>query len=215
MASNSRQRTVLIGTTNPAKFARYRRLLRDALGTRAAHIVSPSDIACHLHIVEDGQTAEDNARKKARGYAEASGLATLAVDEALSIAGLRDEDQPGLHVRRYGGREKTDEELVRLLLERTQHVAHSERAAIWAWAICLVVPRSGEYVEEVTVHDGLAAEVRTPIPSGYPLSAIMVDQVTGKRVCELTEQEAAVRLSPVREAIDRLVRAAFIDTNAS
>ena len=215
MATSSRQRTILIGTTNPAKFARYRRLLHDVFDTRAVHIVSPSDVACHLHIVEDGQTAGDNARKKARSYAKASGFCTLAVDEALAIAGLRNEDQPSLHVRRYGGREQTDEELVRLLLEKTQHILQSERAAIWTWAICLVVPRSGEYVEEVTVHDGLAAEVRTPIPSGYPLSAIMVDQVTGKRVCELTEQEAAVRLSPVREAIDRLVRAAFIDTNAS
>ncbi len=151
----------MIGTTNPAKFARYRRLLRDALGTRAAHIVSPSDVACHLHIVEDGQTAENNARKK------------------------------------------------------TQHIAHSEGAVVWTWALCLVVPGSGEYVEEVTVRDGLAAEVRTPIPSGYPLSAIMVDTVTGKRVCDLTEQEAAVRLHPVGEAVDRLVQAAFTDVNAS
>ncbi|MDQ2743678.1 MAG: hypothetical protein M3Z66_15485 [Chloroflexota bacterium] len=215
MTTSSGQQTVLIGTTNAAKFARYRRLLRDAFDERVAHIVSPGDVICHLHIVEDGQTAADNACKKARGYAKASGLATLAVDEALAIAGLPEEDQPGLHVRRYGGREQTDEELVRVLLEKTQHIAPSERAAIWTWALCLVVPGSGEYVEDVTIHDGLAAEVRTPIPSGYPLSAILVDTVTGKRVCELTEQEAAVRLSPVREAIDRLVQAAFIDTNAS
>ncbi len=69
--------TVLIGTGNPAKFARYSNLLSEALAPQPVQVVSPTSLACKVNIIEDGCTAVENARKKARMYAKASSLPTL------------------------------------------------------------------------------------------------------------------------------------------
>src|SRR5579875_1283443 len=110
MAPTTWDPTVLIGTTNPAKFVRYSGLLKDAFSPQPVHVVSLLSLECEIRVVEDGHTATENARKKARTYADTCGLPTLAIDEALEIPGLAPEDQPGVRVRRYGGRERTDEE---------------------------------------------------------------------------------------------------------
>ena len=112
-------------------------------------------------------------------------------------------------MRRYGGRERSDEEIVDLVLEKIRGLPPSKRNAVWTWAYCLVLPGSVEYVEEVTVRDSLADTKRLPIPVGYPLSSLMIDAATGKRVCDLTKPEAAVRLQPAGNAIRRLVNQVF------
>lgn len=201
--------TILIGTRNPAKFARYSELLHEACVTHAVRTMSPDSLGCEVQVVEDGQTAAENAERKARMYAEASGLPTLAVDEALEIVGLPPDQQPGVHVRRYGGRKRGDEEIVDLLLEKIRGIPAAKRRAIWTWAICLALPGADVYSEEVIVRDSLADTKRLPIPVGYPLSLLMIDRATGKRVCDLTKLEAAARLRPASDAVRRIVAQAF------
>jgi inosine/xanthosine triphosphate pyrophosphatase family protein len=103
---------ILIGTKNSAKFNRYKTILSqmpdlEVLSLRDIYITLPI-------IIEDGMTAEENASKKARAYAKSTRLPTLSVDEALYMGGLSPEQQPGTNVRRYMGKELTDDELLNL-----------------------------------------------------------------------------------------------------
>jgi len=59
-------------------------------------------------VVEDGDTFEANAVKKAREAARAAGCDALADDSGLCVAAL--DGAPGVYSARYAGEHATDEE---------------------------------------------------------------------------------------------------------
>ena len=87
---------VLIATSNPGK-------LRDFAGAALAHgieIVCIPNFASLPEVIEDGQTFEANARKKAEGYSRyAPGEIVVADDSGLEIDALN--AAPGVHSARY------------------------------------------------------------------------------------------------------------------
>src|ERR1700752_1491996 len=87
---------ILIATSNPGK-------LRDFAGAAAPHgieIAGIPDFASLPLVVEDGQTFEDNARKKAEEYSRyASGEIVVADDSGLEVDAL--QGAPGVHSARY------------------------------------------------------------------------------------------------------------------
>lgn len=88
---------VLFATTNPGKLREAGRILGNALG-RA--VIGLNDLAPDLpEPVEDGQTFLDNARIKARAYADATGRACIADDSGLVVDALG--GQPGIYSSRY------------------------------------------------------------------------------------------------------------------
>lgn len=83
---------ILIATGNPAKFDRYSLVLGRFKNIK---VVSLSDVnRDNLPIIEDSNTAMENARKKETLYANATNLIVLSIDEALYIDFLCDEKQP-------------------------------------------------------------------------------------------------------------------------
>jgi len=103
---------ILIATSNPGK-------LRDFAGAAAVHGIEiagfPNFSSLPL-VVEDGQTFEDNARKKAEQYSGyIPGEIVLADDSGLEIDALN--GAPGVHSARYAAEEprladaNTDDEL--------------------------------------------------------------------------------------------------------
>jgi XTP/dITP diphosphohydrolase len=93
-------RTVLIATSNPGK-------LRDFAGAAAAHNITIAGIpgfASLPPVVEDGETFEANARKKAEEYSRAvPGELVLADDSGIEIDALG--GGPGVHSARYAADE--------------------------------------------------------------------------------------------------------------
>lgn len=97
------------GTTNASKFRHMQTILADL----PIQLVSPAELGLSLPAVEEnGATPLENAEKKALAYWKASGMACLGLDSGLYIQGLPDDLQPGLFVRRVGGKELTDEEFI-------------------------------------------------------------------------------------------------------
>ena len=85
-------RKILVASTNPGKLKELREML-----TGDIEWVSLSDFPSVGEIEEDGKTFAENARKKAIGYAKATGLWTLADDSGLVIDALG--GQPGVKKR--------------------------------------------------------------------------------------------------------------------
>lgn len=65
-------------------------------------------------VVEDGETFADNALKKARSAARATGRPAIADDSGLVVAAL--SGAPGVRSARYAGDDATDEDNTRRLL---------------------------------------------------------------------------------------------------
>jgi XTP/dITP diphosphohydrolase len=91
---------ILIATSNPGK-------LRDFAGAAIAHhveVIPIPNFASLPQVIEDGETFEANARKKAEQYSRAvPGEIVLADDSGLEVAALH--GAPGVHSARYAAHE--------------------------------------------------------------------------------------------------------------
>lgn len=91
---------ILIASTNPGKLVEMQELFT-AHASRPFRLATPDALEIRLDVKEDGQTYAENAVLKARAYAQASGLITLADDSGLEVQAL--EGRPGLYSARYTG----------------------------------------------------------------------------------------------------------------
>jgi XTP/dITP diphosphohydrolase len=87
---------LLIATNNKGKVKE----LQDLLKNTGFELVTPADINLNLEVDENGTTYAENAAKKARAFAHASELVSLADDSGLEVGAL--DGAPGLYSARYG-----------------------------------------------------------------------------------------------------------------
>ena len=106
---------LLIATNNQGKILEIRHLLEGL----NLELVTPAQLGITLDVDEDGCTYAENASKKARAFAEASGLPSLADDSGLEVDALG--GKPGLHSNRFGPQPGTDASRRQFLLEQLKN----------------------------------------------------------------------------------------------
>ena len=190
---------LLLGTNNPGKVREYRELLQGVPFT----ITTPASENLAGEVDETGATFEENALLKARHFAQASGLLTLADDSGLEVDALNGE--PGVRSARYGGPGLTDEERVTLLLSETSEVPWELRTARFRCVIALVWPSGDEATVEGSCEGYIAYEPTGTNGFGYDPVFFYPD--LGKTFAEL-DSAAKHRLShrgqAARKAVERL-----------
>ena len=92
-------------------------------------------------MVEDGDTFEENAVKKALEAAALTGCDTLADDSGLCVDALG--GAPGVYSARYAGEDATDENNNDKLMAQMSGVA--ERSAKFVCVMALVAQRAGHH----------------------------------------------------------------------
>jgi XTP/dITP diphosphohydrolase len=137
--------------------------LRDALGLSGVKLETLDDHPEVPEVVEDGATFEDNARKKAREVAEATGLPALADDSGLVVDALGGE--PGVHSARYAG-EASDDAANRAKLLREMS-GEADRRAAFECVLVLAEPGGREEVVAGTCRGALLGEERGSGGFGY------------------------------------------------
>ncbi len=88
-------RKVLLATGNQGKIRELKALLQSV----QAEILTPAELGLELHVEEGGKTFAENATMKAKAFAEASDLLTLADDSGLEVEVL--DGAPGIYSARY------------------------------------------------------------------------------------------------------------------
>jgi len=129
---------LLIATNNPGKTAELRILLEGC----GWEIVTPADLGIELNVDEDGETYEENARKKALAGAKESGLVTLADDSGIEIAAMAGE--PGLHSARFLGDDATYNERFAEIDRRLADLPKEQRGCRFVCVMAVADPASGE-----------------------------------------------------------------------
>ena len=132
---------LLVATTNPGKFAEVQAFL----GKLPLRILSLKDLPNPPVVVEDGDTFEANALKKARTLAQFSGLMTLADDSGIEVDALG--GAPGIYSARYCGVEGDDDQNNEKLLRKLQNVAEAKRIARYVCVLALCIPGAGDMKE--------------------------------------------------------------------
>ena len=117
--------------------------MRDLVSDLPIQFLSLLDLKGVPDVLEDGETFEDNARKKAVILAKATNSVALADDSGLCVDAL--DGRPGVHSARYAGEHATDEDRVKKLLEEMSDVPQAQRIARFVCSIVLAWP-DGENV---------------------------------------------------------------------
>lgn len=176
---------LLIGTGNPGKAAELAGYL-EPLGFEVLTL-SDLDLA---PVEETGETFEENAVLKAKAYAAASGLPTLADDAGLEIDALG--GAPGVRTHRWLGEDATDLKLFLAVLDRLRGVPMSKRTARLKVVLALAKP-DGTVVTVARSAEGAIVEDDEARPdkivSGYPFKSLLRVDALGKLYCDLTEEE--------------------------
>jgi XTP/dITP diphosphohydrolase len=94
---------LLIATNNGGKVRELQELLKGL----DVQLVTPADIPLTLDVIEDGNTYQENAAKKAIAFAQASGLISLADDSGIEVDALN--GAPGLYSARYSPKPGADD----------------------------------------------------------------------------------------------------------
>ena len=177
---------LVVATTNRGKLTE----LAEMLGDNAVVVRCLDDFPPVPEPREDGSTFAENARLKARHYANALGQLVLADDSGLQVDAL--DGKPGLRSARFAGLTSTDrterdrannEKLLKLL----QTVPTADRSARFRCCLCLSGP--DQVIAEV---DGVLAGVITTEPrgdNGFGYDPLFYLPHLHKTVAQLTDRQ--------------------------
>jgi len=116
-------------------------------------------------VVEDGLTFAQNAVKKARSAAEATGLPAVADDSGLCVDALN--EMPGVLSARWAGSGKDDAANTALVLDQVRDVPDTHLGAHFACAMAIALPGGEDRVVEGRVDGSLVREPRGDGGFGY------------------------------------------------
>lgn len=157
-------------------------------------IVTSEEIGLgNIEIEETGQSFEENARLKARGFfkaVKAAGLDDVAVlgdDGGVEIDALNGE--PGIHAKRWVGENATDEQIIDYTLKRLEGVPVEKRTARFKIVEILILPDGTEYVASGLTEGAISETKRNNKFPGLPYCALLKVAPTGKIFDDLEESE--------------------------
>jgi XTP/dITP diphosphohydrolase len=154
---------VLLATRNAHKLAELRRILADVQPD--LRVIGLDDAAPYDEVPETAATFADNALKKARIGALATGLITVADDSGLAVDALN--GMPGVLSARWSGRHGDDAANLRLLLDQIVDVPDGRRGAAFVCAAALATPSGGQVVVEGQMPGRLVRQPRGHNGFGY------------------------------------------------
>jgi XTP/dITP diphosphohydrolase len=172
---------LVLATRNAHKVGELREIL-SAAGLQVELLGLPDDAP---DVVEDGLTFADNALKKARSAAAATGLAAVADDSGLCVDALG--GMPGVFSARWSGAAADDASNLRLVLEQVSDVADEHRGAAFVCAAALALPSGEDRVVEGRVIGRIIREPRGS--GGFGYDPIFVPDGDGRTTAELTAEE--------------------------
>lgn len=123
---------IVLATGNKNKIKEIQELLKNA----PVQIKSIADYGSLPSVVEDRDTFDENAYKKAHHYAKVLGLPCLADDSGLVVDAL--DGRPGVYSARYAGENATDLEKCDKLLKEME--GKENRKAKFVCVLSLATP---------------------------------------------------------------------------
>ena len=153
---------LVLGTRN----AKKRQEIVEILGDLGLELHDLSGWPAAPEVVEDGQTFEANARKKAAELARALGQWVLGEDSGLVVPALN--GRPGVYSARYAGRHGDDAANNARLLAELAPLPDDRRAAYYVCTAALADPQGNVRAEaEGRCHGVITRERRGSGGFGY------------------------------------------------
>lgn len=196
---------LLIATHNPDKLAEIRQILQDC----PVRLLSMADFPRLAPPLEDKDSIEGNAMKKAREISAATGLLCLADDTGLFIDAL--DGAPGVYAARFAGEGCSYQDNRIKALQMLE--GKTERKAEFRTAMALAAPDGIIALQLGSVRGSIATEERGEAGFGY--DSIFIVESLGKTFGEISDAEkhAVSHRGKALEAMLPLIRCLLTDCN--
>ncbi|SDP83028.1 XTP/dITP diphosphatase [Desulforhopalus singaporensis] len=170
---------LVIATRNKNKLREFKEILSDL----QIEICSLDDFGPIPEAIEDGQTFDENAYKKAIHTAKILGLPAIADDSGLVVEALNGE--PGVFSARYAGDNATDQDNLKKVLKKLSGVKN--RKAYFQCVLSIAVP-SGPALTYEGRCDGVIIDDQRG-NNGFGYDPVFYFEEFGKTFAELTMEE--------------------------
>jgi XTP/dITP diphosphohydrolase len=178
------RRRIVLATRNPHKVTE----IAEALALPDVELVGLDAFPDAPDVVEDGDTFQANAEKKARSAAEATGLPALADDSGLVVDAL--DGAPGVHSARFAGEDGNDAANRRELKRRMEGAPTGERTARFVCALAFAEPGGGVRTVEGRCEGTLLDEERGD--GGFGYDPFFVPEGETRTFAEMSRPEKAL-----------------------
>ena len=177
---------LLFATTNKAKSQRFNK----GLEKENIEIVTLSDLNIDIDVEENGESATQNALIKARAYAKLVDMPVMAMDDALYIENIPEDKQPGMYVRRVGGKRLTDQEMIEYYTNlATENGDNGRLTAKWIYGLAIIKDNK-EYTYTWNKENFyIVDKPHHIVKEGYPLYSISINKKLNKYFPEITEED--------------------------
>lgn len=186
---------LVLATRNKGKTEEIRDLLKDY----PVKLMNLDDFGPIPEVVEDGETFDENAYKKASFTARVLGFPALADDSGLVVDAL--SGAPGVYSARYAGEKASDEDNLNKLLSEME--GQTNRKAAFECVISLAVPPGAALTYEARCEGEIALSPSGTKGFGYDPVFFYPD--FGKTFAEIDIREKS-RVSHRGKALKELVR---------
>lgn len=166
---------IVIATRNKGKTEEIRELLKQF----PVDLKNLDDFGPISPVVEDGETFDENAYKKASFTARVLGLPAIADDSGLVVEAL--DGAPGVYSARYAGENASDEENLNKLLDSM--TGQTNRRAAFECVISLAVPTGA-----ALTYEGRCEGLITEAPAGshgFGYDPVFFHQESNKTFAEI------------------------------
>lgn len=151
--------TLVLATTNKNKVKEF----QEMVGDFPIEIKSMADFGTIPECIEDGETFDDNAYKKALHTAKILGLPAIADDSGLVVDALG--GAPGVYSARYAGDDASDEDNCQKLLKEMK--GEKNRRAAFKCVLSIAVPSGPALTYEGSCEGTILEEKRGESGFGY------------------------------------------------
>lgn len=192
---------LLIATNNPGKMREIQAILKGL----PLELLTPAAAGLELDVEESGSTYAENAALKARAFANASGLVSLADDSGLEVEALGGE--PGIRSARYAPQPAaTDADRRAYLLERLQGIPLPPGQPGWRahfhCTVAIATPAGQLYFAEGRCDGFIIGEERGTNGFGYdPLFFMPEWNATMAELSEETKNQISHRAHALRNVL--------------
>ena len=150
---------IVLATGNQGKVREFQEMLKDF----PVEVKCLKDFGPIPEAVEDGETFDDNAYKKAHFTAKVLGLPCVADDSGLVVEAL--DGAPGVYSARYAGEKATDDDNIDKLLKEMD--GQENRKAAFQCVISIAVPSGPALTYEGSCEGEILSERRGTDGFGY------------------------------------------------
>ena len=177
----SEPKRIVLATRNQGKVREFNKLFAQ-LGWEGISLAEFEDVP---EVVEDGDTFEANAIKKAVTISTYLNLSAVGDDSGLEVDAL--DGRPGVYSARYAGEDATDEANWKKLLQELTDVPDEKRTARFRCTLALVEPGQEPLIATGSCEGTIAREPAGT--NGFGYDPVFYLPAMDKRMAELSAEE--------------------------